>query len=98
MSPKKNCKRPVSPAPSAAVQLDIEDPQLLAQIKNAMQLLTNASVIEHMMRGPHHSGIRLLPGEVAVFEQPSSAWPLAMLKQSTGGVLMAGPATMHRAW
>ncbi|KAJ9518848.1 hypothetical protein QJQ45_026107 [Haematococcus lacustris] len=38
-------------------------------------------VTEHMMRGPHHHGIRLLPGEVAVFEQPSSAWPVAMLKQ-----------------
>ncbi|KAJ9505950.1 hypothetical protein QJQ45_002740 [Haematococcus lacustris] len=64
-----------------SVQLDILDPQLLAQIKNAMQLLTNASVFEHMMRGPHNRGIRLLPGEVAVFEQPSSAWPVAMLKQ-----------------
>ncbi|KAJ9531106.1 hypothetical protein QJQ45_000896 [Haematococcus lacustris] len=63
------------------VQLDIWDPQLLAQIKNAMELLTNASVIEHMMRGPHHRGIRLLPGEVAVFQQPNSAWPVAMLKQ-----------------
>ncbi|KAJ9518968.1 hypothetical protein QJQ45_026184 [Haematococcus lacustris] len=38
-------------------------------------------VIEHMMRAPHHPGIRLLPGEVAVFEQPSSAWPVAMLQQ-----------------
>ncbi|KAJ9529598.1 hypothetical protein QJQ45_013895 [Haematococcus lacustris] len=46
-----------------------------------MELLAKASVIEHMMRGPHHCGIRLLPGEVAVFEQPSSAWPVAMLKQ-----------------
>ncbi|GFH13576.1 hypothetical protein HaLaN_09493 [Haematococcus lacustris] len=46
-----------------------------------MELLTKASVIEHMMRGPHHRGIRLLPGEVAAFEQPSSAWPVAMLKQ-----------------
>ncbi|KAJ9518988.1 hypothetical protein QJQ45_026166 [Haematococcus lacustris] len=63
------------------VQLDIWDPQLLAQIKNAMQLLTKASVLEHLMRGPHHPGIRLLPGEVAVFEQPSSAWPVAMLQQ-----------------
>ncbi|KAJ9518642.1 hypothetical protein QJQ45_018662, partial [Haematococcus lacustris] len=63
------------------VQLDIWDPQLLAQIKNAMQLLTKASVLEHLMRGPHHAGIRLLPGEVAVFEQPSSAWPVAMLQQ-----------------
>ncbi|KAJ9525977.1 hypothetical protein QJQ45_009363 [Haematococcus lacustris] len=63
------------------VQLGIWDPQLLAQIKDAMELLTKASVIEHMMRGPHHHGIRLLPGEVAVFEQPSSAWPVAMLKQ-----------------
>ncbi|GFH29780.1 hypothetical protein HaLaN_28500, partial [Haematococcus lacustris] len=63
------------------VQLNIWDPQLLAQIKDAMELLTNASVLEHMMRGPHHHGFRLLPGEVAVFEQPSSAWPVAMLKQ-----------------
>ncbi|KAJ9510773.1 hypothetical protein QJQ45_027602, partial [Haematococcus lacustris] len=45
------------------VQLNIWDPQLLAQIKNAMELLTNASVLEHMMRGPHHHGIRLLPGD-----------------------------------
>ncbi|KAJ9531234.1 hypothetical protein QJQ45_006666 [Haematococcus lacustris] len=61
------------------VQLDIWDPQLLVQLKKAMELLTNATVLEHMMRGPHHRGIRLLPGEVAVFEQPSSAWPVAML-------------------
>ncbi|KAJ9509775.1 hypothetical protein QJQ45_011623 [Haematococcus lacustris] len=33
------------------VQLDIWDPQLLAQIKNAMELLTNA-MIEHMMPQP----------------------------------------------
>ncbi|KAJ9510171.1 hypothetical protein QJQ45_015652 [Haematococcus lacustris] len=46
-----------------SVQLDIWDPQLLAQIKNAVELLTNASVLEHMMRGPHHHGIRLLPGD-----------------------------------
>ncbi|KAJ9525979.1 hypothetical protein QJQ45_009368 [Haematococcus lacustris] len=63
------------------VQLGIWDPQLLAQIKDAMELLTKANVIEHMMRGPHHHGIRLLPGEVAAFEQPNSAWPVAMLKQ-----------------
>ncbi|KAJ9527118.1 hypothetical protein QJQ45_025165 [Haematococcus lacustris] len=63
------------------VQLGIWDPQLLVQIRDAMELLTKASVIEHMMRGPHHHGIRLLPGEVAAFEQPSSAWPVAMLKQ-----------------
>ncbi|KAJ9504725.1 hypothetical protein QJQ45_025889, partial [Haematococcus lacustris] len=63
------------------VQLDIWDPHLLAQIKNAMELLTKACVIEHMMRGPHHRGTRLLHGEVAVFEQPSSAWPVAMLKE-----------------
>ncbi|KAJ9504761.1 hypothetical protein QJQ45_023661, partial [Haematococcus lacustris] len=63
------------------VQLGIWDPQLLAQIKDAMELLTKASVIEHMMRGPHHHGSRLLPGEVAAFEQPSSAWPVAMLEQ-----------------
>ncbi|KAJ9509422.1 hypothetical protein QJQ45_001887 [Haematococcus lacustris] len=63
------------------VQLGIWDPQLLAQIRDAMALLTKASVIEHMMRGPHHHGIRLLPGEVAAFEQPSSAWPVAMLQQ-----------------
>ncbi|GFH25238.1 uncharacterized protein HaLaN_23171, partial [Haematococcus lacustris] len=46
-----------------------------------MELLTKASVLEHLMRRPHHRGIRLLPGEVAVFEQPNSAWPVAMLKQ-----------------
>ncbi|KAJ9534290.1 hypothetical protein QJQ45_007037 [Haematococcus lacustris] len=69
-----------SPAQVDAI-LDIWDPQLLVQIKNAMELLTNATVLEHMMRGPHHRNIRLLPGEEAVFEQPSSAWPVAMLKQ-----------------
>ncbi|KAJ9532133.1 hypothetical protein QJQ45_003849 [Haematococcus lacustris] len=63
------------------VQLDIWDPQLLAQIKDAMELLAKASVIEHLMRGPHHRGIRLLPSEVAVFEQPSSAWPVAKLQE-----------------
>ncbi|KAJ9533357.1 hypothetical protein QJQ45_026405, partial [Haematococcus lacustris] len=63
------------------VQLDIEDPNLLPQIKAAMDLLTNASVQEHLMHGPHHRGIRLLPGEVAVFEQPSSAWPVAKLQE-----------------
>ncbi|KAJ9507800.1 hypothetical protein QJQ45_019290 [Haematococcus lacustris] len=63
------------------VQLGIWDPQLLAQIRDAMELLTRASVIEHLMRGPHHHGIRLLPGEVAAFEQPSTAWPVAMLQQ-----------------
>ncbi|KAJ9524762.1 hypothetical protein QJQ45_024384, partial [Haematococcus lacustris] len=45
------------------VQLNIWDPQLLAQISDAMELLTKASVLEHLMRGPHHRGIRLLPGE-----------------------------------
>ncbi|KAJ9506611.1 hypothetical protein QJQ45_004005 [Haematococcus lacustris] len=63
------------------VQLGIWDPQLLVQIRNAMELLTTARVLEHLMRGPHHHGIRLLPGEVAVFEQPSSAWAIAMLKE-----------------
>ncbi|KAJ9508849.1 hypothetical protein QJQ45_028164 [Haematococcus lacustris] len=63
------------------VQLNILDPQLLVQIRDAMELITKASVQEHLMRGPHHSRIRLLPGEVAVFEQPSSAWTVAMLKQ-----------------
>ncbi|KAJ9516358.1 hypothetical protein QJQ45_001044 [Haematococcus lacustris] len=63
------------------VQLGIWDPQLLIQIRDAMELLTKASVLEHLMRGPHHRGIKLLPGEVAVLEQPSSAWPIAMLKQ-----------------
>ncbi|KAJ9509959.1 hypothetical protein QJQ45_011440 [Haematococcus lacustris] len=76
---------PRSAAPPAQlpppVQLDIEDPSLLPQIKAAMDLLTNASVQEHLMRGPHHSRIRLLPGEVAVFEQPSSAWPVAKLQE-----------------
>ncbi|KAJ9534451.1 hypothetical protein QJQ45_016148 [Haematococcus lacustris] len=68
-------RSPRSAAPPAQlpppVQLDIEDPNLLPQIKAAMDLLTNASVQEHMMRGPHHRGIRLLPGEVATFEQPA---------------------------
>ncbi|KAJ9532149.1 hypothetical protein QJQ45_003949 [Haematococcus lacustris] len=78
-------RSPRSAAPPAQlpppVQLDIEDPNLLPQIKAAMDLLTNASVQEHMMRGPHHRGIRLLPGEVATFEQLSSAWPVAKLQQ-----------------
>ncbi|KAJ9523453.1 hypothetical protein QJQ45_005363 [Haematococcus lacustris] len=64
---------------AVVAELDIWDPNLLPQIKAAMGLLTNASVLEHMMRGPHHCGIRLLPGEVAVFEQTSSAWPVAKL-------------------
>ncbi|GFH26710.1 hypothetical protein HaLaN_24902, partial [Haematococcus lacustris] len=87
MTPKRKRKRPVSPAQSAAaqlpppVQLNIWDPQLLAQIRDAMELLTKASVLEHLMRGPHHHGIRLLPGEVAVFEQPSSAWLVAKLQE-----------------
>ncbi|KAJ9507424.1 hypothetical protein QJQ45_006390 [Haematococcus lacustris] len=78
----------ISPRTAAApaqlpppVQLGIWDPQLLAQIRDAMELITKASVQEHLMRGPHHHGIRLLPGEVAAFEQPSSAWPVAMLQQ-----------------
>ncbi|KAJ9523833.1 hypothetical protein QJQ45_020040 [Haematococcus lacustris] len=76
---------PRSAAPPAQlpppVQLNIVDPSLLPQIKAAMDLLTNDSVQEHLMRGPHHSRIRLLPGEVAVFEQPSSAWPVAKLQE-----------------
>ncbi|KAJ9526442.1 hypothetical protein QJQ45_009930 [Haematococcus lacustris] len=67
------------------VQLNILDPQLLVQIRDAMELITKASVQEHLMRGPQHRGIRLLPGEVAVFEQPSSAWTVAMLKQLDEG-------------
>ncbi|KAJ9512172.1 hypothetical protein QJQ45_012679 [Haematococcus lacustris] len=37
-------------------------------VGTAMELLTQASVLEHLRRGPHHRGIRLLPGEVAVFD------------------------------
>ncbi|KAJ9507809.1 hypothetical protein QJQ45_019277 [Haematococcus lacustris] len=62
----------ISPRTAAApaqlpppVQLGIWDPQLLAQIRDAMELIAKASVIEHMMRGPHHHGIRLLPGHIA---------------------------------
>ncbi|KAJ9529321.1 hypothetical protein QJQ45_008001 [Haematococcus lacustris] len=40
---------------------DIGDPKLLAQIKEAMELLTTARVLEHLMRDPHHNGIKLLP-------------------------------------
>ncbi|KAJ9520062.1 hypothetical protein QJQ45_030136 [Haematococcus lacustris] len=76
---------PRSAAPPAQlpppVPLNIWDPKLLAQIKDAMELLTTARVLEHLMRGPHHSGIKLLPAELAVFEQPSSAWPVAKLKE-----------------
>ncbi|KAJ9531807.1 hypothetical protein QJQ45_021960 [Haematococcus lacustris] len=78
----------ISPRSAAApaqlpppVPLNIWDPKLLAQIKDAMELLTTARVLEHLMRGPHHSGIKLLPVEVAVFEQPSSSWPVAKLKE-----------------
>ncbi|KAJ9530353.1 hypothetical protein QJQ45_000731 [Haematococcus lacustris] len=46
-----------------------------------MELITNATVLEHLMRGPHHRGIKLLPGEVAVFDQPNNAWLVAMLKE-----------------
>ncbi|GFH07723.1 hypothetical protein HaLaN_02565, partial [Haematococcus lacustris] len=48
---------------SGAVQLGIWDLKLLARIKAAMGLLTTASVLEHMMRGPHHCSIKLLTGE-----------------------------------
>ncbi|KAJ9520433.1 hypothetical protein QJQ45_000156 [Haematococcus lacustris] len=101
-------RSPRSAAPPAQlpppVQLDVEDPSLLPQIKAAMDLLTNASVQEHLMRGPHRC-IRLLPGEVAVFEQPSSAWPVAKLQEldevhlqgdnKHHGVLPA-PAALHQ--
>ncbi|KAJ9529511.1 hypothetical protein QJQ45_013864 [Haematococcus lacustris] len=74
--------RSAAPAqPPPPVPLNILDPKLLVQIRDAMELLTKASVLEHLMRGPHHSGIKLLPAEVAVFEQPSSAWLISMLKQ-----------------
>ncbi|KAJ9511026.1 hypothetical protein QJQ45_002822 [Haematococcus lacustris] len=63
------------------VPLNIWDPKLLGQIKDAMELLTTARVLEHLMRGPHHSGIKLLPAEVAMFEQPTTAWPVAKLKE-----------------
>ncbi|KAJ9524161.1 hypothetical protein QJQ45_004931 [Haematococcus lacustris] len=35
-----------------SVQLNILDPQLLVQIRDAMELITKASVQEHLMRGP----------------------------------------------
>ncbi|KAJ9522521.1 hypothetical protein QJQ45_008369 [Haematococcus lacustris] len=38
-------------------QLDIFDPQLLAQMKDALELLTNVSVLEHSMCGPHHRSL-----------------------------------------
>ncbi|KAJ9509845.1 hypothetical protein QJQ45_011555 [Haematococcus lacustris] len=61
---------PTAAAPAqlpSPVQLNIWDPQLLAQIRDAMELLTKASVLEHLMRGPHHRGIRLLP--VAILKE-----------------------------
>ncbi|KAJ9532005.1 hypothetical protein QJQ45_003714 [Haematococcus lacustris] len=61
------------------VPLNIWDPKLLAQIKDAMQLLTTARVLEHLMRGPHHNGIKLLPAEVAVLVAAEVA--VAMLQQ-----------------
>ncbi|GFH32562.1 predicted protein, partial [Haematococcus lacustris] len=76
ISPRSAAAPAQLPAP---VQLNIWDPKLLAQIKDAMELLTTARVLEHLMRGPHH--IKLLPAEVAVFEQPSSAWPVAKLTE-----------------
>ncbi|KAJ9516284.1 hypothetical protein QJQ45_001098 [Haematococcus lacustris] len=45
------------------------------------ELLTNVNVLEHMMRGPHHRNIKLLLSKVAVYEQRSSARPVAMLKE-----------------
>ncbi|GFH16439.1 hypothetical protein HaLaN_12861, partial [Haematococcus lacustris] len=87
MSRNKKRKRPAQSAAVAPAQLpppvplNIWDPKLLAQIKDAMELLTTARVLEHLMRGPHHSGIKLLPAEVAVFEQPSNAWLVAKLRE-----------------
>ncbi|KAJ9512783.1 hypothetical protein QJQ45_029013 [Haematococcus lacustris] len=56
--------QPPQPSYPPPVQLGIWDPQLLVQIRDAMELITKASVLEHLMRGPHHRGIRLLPGEL----------------------------------
>ncbi|KAJ9531655.1 hypothetical protein QJQ45_021807 [Haematococcus lacustris] len=84
MGSRQQALLPNSAAPAQLpppVPLNIWDPKLLAQIKDAMELLTTARVLEHLMRGPHHSGIKLLPAEVAVFEQPSSSWPVAKLKE-----------------
>ncbi|KAJ9526475.1 hypothetical protein QJQ45_009942 [Haematococcus lacustris] len=82
LAPRSSSRSAAAPAQlPPPVQLNILDPKLLSQIKDAMELLTTARVLEHLMRGPHHSGIKLLPAEVAVFEQPSSAWPVAMLQQ-----------------
>ncbi|KAJ9507927.1 hypothetical protein QJQ45_021274, partial [Haematococcus lacustris] len=72
----------ISPRTAAApaqlpppVQLGIWDPQLLAQIRDAMELITKASVIEHLMRGPHHHGIRLLPAQDPPAPAPAQAPP-----------------------
>ncbi|KAJ9518831.1 hypothetical protein QJQ45_026123, partial [Haematococcus lacustris] len=48
--------QPPNPA-APPVQLGIWDPNLLAQIRDTMGLLTSASVLEHMMRGPHHRSL-----------------------------------------
>ncbi|GFH12827.1 hypothetical protein HaLaN_08585, partial [Haematococcus lacustris] len=60
ISPRSAAAPAQLPAP---VQLNICDPKLLAQIKDAMELLNTAMVLEHLMRGPHHNGIKLLPAE-----------------------------------
>ncbi|KAJ9529144.1 hypothetical protein QJQ45_007825 [Haematococcus lacustris] len=66
MGSKQCCLAAILAAPAQLpppVQLNILDPQLLVQIRDAMELITKASVQEHLMRGPQHRGIRLLPGE-----------------------------------
>ncbi|KAJ9513196.1 hypothetical protein QJQ45_029312 [Haematococcus lacustris] len=92
-SPRSAAARAQLPPP---VPLNIWDPKLLAQINDAMELLTTARVLQHLMRGPHHSGIMLLPAEVAVFEQPSSAWPVAKLKE-LDEVHLTGDGNSHNA-
>ncbi|KAJ9507292.1 hypothetical protein QJQ45_006265 [Haematococcus lacustris] len=68
---------------SFLVQLGIWDPQLLAQIRDAMELITKASVQEHLMRGPHHHGIRLLPASELSKGQLKHDSGLTKAKQDT---------------
>ncbi|GFH12350.1 hypothetical protein HaLaN_08016 [Haematococcus lacustris] len=85
-------------APQLGVGVDCAESRLLAQIKDALDLLTNASVLEHLMRGPHHRGIKLLPGEVAVFEQPTVAKLEELDEEHLQGDILARKATWDALW
>ncbi|KAJ9504663.1 hypothetical protein QJQ45_013530, partial [Haematococcus lacustris] len=67
------------------VQLDIWDPKLLAQIKGALDMLSTASVLEHMTRQHRH------PMLMPVFEDPSNQALLAKL-QDLGNINLTDDA------